>query len=276
MLAAVIQMRSTTDRPANLAQAEDLLRRAAAQGACLAVLPEHFAFLQPEGRPPVEPEPLRGPLVKWLGRLAKELKLWIVGGSFARRAPGQARVFNTSPLLDADGELRSWYSKVHLFDLAFGGQRGLRESAYTQPGRGLAVAQTPLGTMGLSICYDLRFPELFRRLRLKGAQILALPADFSKLTGQAHWEILVRARAVENCCFMLAAAQEGPHTARLQSYGRSMIVDPWGRVLAECPPGPGLALAQVGPKEVQRQRRRLDSTSHARLLPAAWHMRETI
>ncbi len=286
MLAAVIQMRSTSDRAANLAQAEELLRRAAAQGAGLAMLPEHFALMQPEGSPPLDPEPLRGPLVQWLAGLARELGLWIVGGSFARRATrgargargaraDQRRVYNTCPVIDDKGRLRAWYSKVHLFDLAIPGRRALLESAHVAPGRRLVVTQTPLGAMGLSICYDLRFPELYRRLRLKGAQVLAAPSAFTKLTGQAHWELLVRTRAVENCCYLLAAAQEGAHSPKRESFGRAMIVDPWGRILAECPPGPGLALAEVSPRELARQRRRLDSTQHARLLPAAWRQRET-
>lgn len=275
MLAAVIQMRSTMDRAANLAQAEDLLRNSAEKGACLAMLPERFAFMQPESEPPHNPEPLRGPLVQWLSNLARELKLWIVGGSFDHQPKGQKRVYNTCPLINPQGELIAWYSKIHLFDLAIPGSRKITESAHVKPGRRVVVAQTPLGVMGLSICYDLRFPELYRRLRLKGAQVLAIPSAFTKLTGQAHWEILIRARAVENCCFVMAAAQEGAHTPDRESYGRAMIVDPWGSILAECPPGPGLAMAQISAKDIKRHRRRLDSTRHAKLLPAAWRNETT-
>jgi predicted amidohydrolase len=274
MLAAVIQMRSTMDRAANLAQAEELLRKSSEKGAKLAMLPEHFSFMQPEGKPPRGPEPLRGPLVSWLSGLARELKLWIVGGSFAHQPKGQERVYNTCPLINPKGELTAWYSKIHLFDLSIPGSRKLTESAYAKPGRRLVVAQTPLGKMGLSICYDLRFPELYRRLRLKDAEILAAPSAFTKLTGQAHWEILIRARAVENCCFVMAAAQEGAHTRNRESFGRAMIVNPWGEILAECPPGPGLALAEISIKELKRHRRRLDTTTHAKLLPAAWRKEE--
>lgn len=275
MLAAVIQMRSTTDRPANLAQAEELLRKAGKQGAKLAMLPEHFAFMQPEGRPPQDPETLQGPVVKWLSRLARELDMWIVGGSFAHRPRGSENVYNTCPLMDNQGKLVAWYSKIHLFDLNFAGSRALMESAHTKPGRRIVTADTPLGVMGLSICYDLRFAELYRRLRLKGAEILAAPSAFTKLTGQAHWEILLRTRAVENCCFVMAAAQEGAHAPRRESYGRAMIVDPWGKILAECPPGPGLALADVRAQDIKRHRKRLDSFKHARLLPASWRLKET-
>jgi predicted amidohydrolase len=275
MLAAVTQMRSTMDRAANLRQAEELLCKSAEIGARLAMLPEHFAFMQPEGLPPRDPEPLRGPLVKWLSGLARELDLWIVGGSFAHQPKGQKRVYNTCPLINPKGELTAWYSKIHLFDLAIPGSRKLTESAHVKPGRRLVVAQTPLGAMGLSICFDLRFPELYRRLRLRGAEILAAPSAFTKLTGQAHWEILIRARAVENCCFVMAAAQEGAHTPKRESYGRAMIVDPWGVILAECPPGPGLAVAEISSKEVERHRRRLDTTRLAKLFPAAWRKEES-
>ncbi len=275
MLAAVIQMRSTTDRTANLAQAGDLLRQAARKGAGLAMLPEHFSFMQPEGKPPLNSETLQGPLVQWLSAMARELGIWIVGGSFTHQPKGSKQIYNTCPVIDAKGRLTAWYSKIHLFDLAFAGSRALLESAYTKPGRRVVVTDTPLGMMGLSICYDLRFPELYRRLRLQGAQILAAPSAFTKLTGQAHWEILIRSRAVENCCFVLAAAQEGAHTPRRESYGRAMIADPWGRILDECPPGPGLALAQISAQDLTRHRRRLDSTSHAKLLPASWRAKES-
>ncbi len=275
MLTAVIQMRSTTDRAANLAQAEELLRKSAEKGACLAMLPEHFAFMQPEGKPPQNPETLQGPLVQWLSVLAREFKMWIVGGSFAHQPKGQKRVYNTCPLINPQGELTAWYSKIHLFDLSIPNSRTLMESAHVKPGRRLVAAQTPVGVMGLSVCYDLRFPELYRRLRLKGATVFAAPSAFTKLTGQAHWELLIRTRAVENCCFVLAAAQEGAHTPKRESYGRAMIVDPWGRILAECPPGPGLALAHISTKEVKRHRHRLDSTMHAKLLPATWRKEET-
>lgn len=268
-------MRSTMDRAANLVQAEELLREAGQKGAILAMLPEHFAFMQPEGKPPLNPETLQGPLVTWLSSLARQLNLWIVGGSFTHKPKGQEQVYNTCPVIDANGKLIAWYSKIHLFDLNFAGSRALMESAYTKPGRRIVTAETPLGVMGLSICYDLRFPELYRRLRLKGAEILAAPSAFTKLTGRAHWELLVCARAVENCCFVMAAAQEGAHTPKRESHGQAMIVDPWGKILAQCPPGPGLALADIRAKDINRHRRRLDSTRHAKLLPASWRTKET-
>ncbi len=271
MNAAVIQMNSSDVPQANLEQAGDLLFRAASLGAELAVLPEHFAFLQPEGRPFEHPQPLRGPLLEWLAAQARRFKMWILGGSFATRRPGHRRVFNTSPLLDDQGRLRAWYHKIHLFDLTRPEGGDLVESATTRPGRRLVVVDTPLGRLGLSICYDLRFPELYRRLRLMGAQVLAAPSAFTKATGQYHWELLLRARAVENQCFVLAGAQVGRHAPGRESYGRAMIVDPWGEILAQCGGRePEVALARVDPRRVEQVRARLDSTAHARLLPRAW------
>ncbi len=271
MNAAVIQMNSTGDTRANLEQARALLVQAASLGAELAVLPEHFALLQPEGLPFERPGPLRGPLLEWLASQARRLGMWILGGSFATRRPGRARVFNTSPLLDDRGRLVAWYHKIHLFDLTRPDGSDLVESATTRPGRRLVVADTPLGRLGLSICYDLRFPELYRRLRLMGAQVLAAPSAFTKATGQYHWELLLRARAVENQCFVLAAAQAGRHAPGRESYGRAMIVDPWGEIVAQCgDEEPEVALARVEPRRVEQVRSRLDSTAHARLLPRSW------
>jgi predicted amidohydrolase len=270
MIAAVIQMNSGPRRPANLAQAEELLRAARAAGAVLAVLPEHFGCLRPEGTPWEGTEPLAGPTVSWLAGLARELGLWIVGGSFAQASPQPGLAYNTCPVLDPAGRMLAHYQKIHLFDLALPGKRALRESATAWPGRRLALVDTPLGRLGLSICYDLRFPELYRRLRLKGATILAAPSAFTKVTGQAHWEVLLRARAIENQCFMLAAAQWGAHGQGRESFGRAMIVGPWGEILAECPSGPGLACAEVDVRALAKVRRLLDSTVHARLLPSAW------
>ncbi|MCB2189389.1 MAG: carbon-nitrogen hydrolase family protein [Deltaproteobacteria bacterium] len=272
MLAAVIQMNSGSDLARNLAQAEELLRLAAAKGAGLAVLPEHFSLLVPEGQEPANAQPLQGPLLAFLAGLARELDLWLVGGSFPEKVRGGG-LYNTCPVLDPQGRLRAFYRKVHLFRLALPGTEPLDEARFCRPGRRLRVVDTPCGALGLSICYDLRFPELYRCLRLKGAEVLVAPSAFTKVTGQAHWELLLRARAVENAAFMLAAAQWGSHAPGRASYGRAMIVNPWGEILAECPPGTGLALAEVDPGRVAASRERLDSTPQARLLPAAWRGR---
>lgn len=269
MIAAVAQMNSGPDRPANWDQAAGLLAQAAAQGARLAVLPEHFGCLVPEGQPHPHPEPLRGPTLAFLAAQARQHGLWLVGGSFAEKAPG-GRTFNTSPLIDDQGRLKAVYRKVHLFDLALPGQPAWLESRLVAPGRRLTTAATPWGELGMSICFDLRFPELFRRLRLMGAEIIAAPSAFTQKTGQAHWELLLRARAVENQCFVLAGAQWGDHGGGRASFGSAMIVDPWGEVLARRPEGVGLALAEVDPARLRAVRATLDTADLARLLPAAW------
>ncbi|MCF8031782.1 MAG: carbon-nitrogen hydrolase family protein [Desulfarculaceae bacterium] len=273
MLCAVIQMTSTVKRPENLEQAAALLASASSSGAKLAVLPEHFSYLDAMDQMPAVAEPLKGPTVKFLASQAKKHGLWIIGGSFARKSLDPARAYNTCPVLDPSGELRAFYDKVHMFDLALPGQAAWEESRFVKNGRRLVTVDTPAGLVGLSICYDLRFPELYRRLRLKGATILAAPSAFTHATGKVHWEILARARAVENACYVLAAAQVGLHGGRRRSWGQAMIVDPWGEVLAQCGSEPGVALARVEPRGVERARRKLDSTNHARLLPRAWHGR---
>ena len=270
MLCAVIQMNSTADREANLAQAADLLAQAKAQGAKLAVLPEHFSYLAAMEKMPVAAEPLRGPTVAFLAQQARAHDLWIIGGSFSRKTTDPSLAYNTCPVLDPQGRLVAYYDKIHLFDLTLPGQAAWEESRYVKPGRRLVTVETPAGLVGLSICYDLRFPELYRRLRLKGAGIMAAPSAFTHATGKVHWDILVRARAVENSAYVLAAAQEGDHGGRRRSWGQAMIVGPWGEVLAQCGPGPGVALAKVEPRGLERARRKLDSTPHARLLPRAW------
>ena len=270
MQVAVIQTNSTEQRRDNLEQASRLLAQAKAQGAKFAVLPEHFSFLSAMEKMPSVAEPLRGPTVAFLAEQARKLGLWIIGGSFSRKSDDPTRSYNTCPVLNPRGELVAHYDKIHMFDLAMPGQATWEESRYVKPGRRLVTVELPLGTVGLSICYDLRFPELYRRLRLKGASILAAPAAFTHATGKDHWELLVRTRALENACYILAAAQVGGHGGGRRSWGQAMIVGPWGEVLAQCGDGPGVALAEVNPKGVAKSRRKLDSTGHARLLPGAW------
>lgn len=269
MKAAVLQMNSGRDRAANLEQAASLLGQAASQGARLAVLPEHFSCLVPEGQPHPHPEPLRGPTLTFLADQARRLGLWLVGGSLAEAAPG-GKTYNTSPLLDDQGRLRAVYRKIHLFDLALPDQPAWLESRLVVPGRRLVLAETPLGRLGMSVCFDLRFPELYRRLRLKGAEILAAPSAFTLATGRDHWELLLKARALDNQCHLLAGAQWGEHGQGRASFGAAMIVDPWGQVLARCPEGVGLAVAEISTQRRDEIRQRLDTAKLARLLPAAW------
>ncbi len=270
MRAAVIQMTSTDRRQENLDQAAELLARAKAQGAELAVLPEHFSYLAAMEQMPRAAEPLRGPTLAFLAEQARRLGLWLIGGSFARKSADPARCYNTCPVLSPQGELLTHYDKIHRFDLAIPGQAVWEESRYVKAGRRVVTVPLPVGLTGLSICYDLRFPELYRRLRLQGAEVLAAPAAFTFATGKDHWEVLVRARAIENACYVLAAAQVGEHGGRRRSWGQAMIVGPWGEMLDQCGLGPGVALAEVTPRGAARSRRKLDSTRHARLLPRAW------
>jgi len=245
------------------------LAQAAGQGAGLAVLPEHFGLLLPEGQPPPAPETLSGSTAAFLAAQARRHGMWILGGSLAQQ-DARGRLFNTSLLVDSQGRRRAHYQKIHLFDLGLPGQPALTESRYYSPGRRLVVAETPLGRLGLSICFDLRFPELYRRLRLKGAEVFAAPSAFTAATGRDHWELLVRTRALENQCYLLAAAQWGEHAPGRASHGQAMIVDPWGTVLAQCPPGIGLAFAEIRPQRISRVRGIMDTAKLARLVPASW------
>ena len=266
MLAAVVQMTSVADRTHNLERAGHWIGEAARAGARLCALPENFSFMREEGvRPHPGAEPLDGPSSRFLRDQAKQHGIVIAGGSFPEAVPGEERVYNTSLVIGEDGEVRAVYRKIHLFDIDLPGV-SLRESAAVAPGDALALAQTCAGQLGLSICYDVRFPELYRELVSRGAQILLVPSAFTVPTGRDHWEVLLRARAIENQCYLLAAAQFGAHSARRESYGRSLIVDPWGTVLATAADGEGIALAELSLDRLQEIRRRLPALQHRRPL----------
>jgi predicted amidohydrolase len=263
-LAAAVQMSSGADRAANLARADALVRQAAAQGARLVVLPEVFAWRGPrEGEAEVA-EPIPGPTVIALGVLARELGIWLCAGSILERAPGESRAYNTSCLLDPRGELVARYRKLHLFDVELPGRVAVRESDTRAPGTEVVVAPTPFGTLGLSICYDLRFPELYRELVRAGAEILLLPSAFTFFTGAAHWEVLCRARAIENQCYLIAADQTGTSPHGFADWGDSCIVDPWGRIIARAGDGEGIVIAEIDPQTIVRIRRELPCLSHTR------------
>jgi predicted amidohydrolase len=251
VVAAVVQLNSGENRARNLARAEELVRRAAGHGAALVVLPEKFNRL---GRPEFvarNAEPLDGPTITWARELARELAIDLVAGSILELRPG-ARPANASVHVRPDGEIGAVYRKVHLFDVDVGGA-SYRESDTEAPGDEAVVSKLVDGTkLGLAICYDLRFPELFRELALRGAEVIALPAAFTVPTGRAHWQVLLRARAIENQVFVLAAGQVGEHPPGLASYGHSLIVDPWGAVLARVAAGEGVAGARLD-RDLQRQ-----------------------
>lgn len=274
MRAAVLQMTSGPEVEANLATARNLMERARAEGATMVALPENFAIMGRRERDKVAvAEPLgEGPIQSFLGHCARELGLWIIGGTIPLRVEGeQERVAAASLVFDERGRCVARYDKIHLFDVAIPNKEDphrnerYRESATVAPGSQPCVVATPLGHLGLAVCYDVRFPELFRLLQQQGAEILSLPSAFTAPTGKAHWELLMRARAVENLCYVLAPAQSGLHPNGRETWGDSLIVDPWGQVVSRvADAGPGVAVAEIDRTVQQELRERFPALSHRR------------
>jgi predicted amidohydrolase len=264
-LAAAIQMAAASDKAANLERAERLVRVASARGANLVALPEMFNWRGKRAEEAAAAETLEGESITRMARLARELQLHLIAGSIAERVPNQPRNYNTSVLLGPNGSRLAVYRKIHLFDIDLPGRVTARESDVKMPGIEVVAAPTPLGTIGLTVCYDLRFPELYRQLVFGGAQIITLPSAFTFPTGEAHWETLIRARAIENQVYLIAPAQFGPNPHGFSDYGNSMIVDPWGRVLARAADYEGVVLAPIDLEYQERVRRELPALSHARL-----------
>jgi predicted amidohydrolase len=234
MRAAAVQLNSTDDRARNLEVAERLVFEAAADRAELVVLPEKWTILAGPDELRAGAEPLDGPALTAAGDWARELGIHLVAGSIAERVEGRDKLFNTSVLFGPDGEIAAVYRKIHLFDVDVGGVT-YRESETEEPGEEIVMADAGAIPVGLSVCYDLRFPELYRILTVMGARVIAVPAAFTMPTGRDHWEVLVRARAIENQVFVVAADQVGEAPPHYNSFGRSMIVDPWGIVLTQAP-----------------------------------------
>jgi predicted amidohydrolase len=265
LLAAVVQMTSTSDVEKNLATAERLVEEAGRRGAAFVSLPENFAFLRSEGEKVVEAQQLDGPWVRRMADLARRLRVTLLLGSLPERVEGDTRVRNSSVLLGPDGRTIAVYRKIHLFDIDLPGMEHLKESRSVVPGEELVVAETPFGALGLSICYDLRFPELYRELVRRGARTIAVPSAFTERTGKAHWEVLLRARAIENLAYVVAPAQVGTHAPGRASHGHALIVDPWGDVIAQVPDGEGVAVAELDVVRQDRLRRELPALQHGRL-----------
>ncbi|MDX6672885.1 MAG: deaminated glutathione amidase [Solirubrobacteraceae bacterium] len=233
MRAAAVQLTATEDTARNLAAADRLVREATAQGAQLVVLPEKWTVLGSDAAMDAAAEPLDGPTLTWARGVAREFRIDLVAGSIVERRAGHERHGNTSVHIDPDGEVRAVYRKIHLFDVEVGG-RVYRESDSDEPGEEIVLTELAGGVpLGMMVCYDVRFPELSRILAVRGARVLAVPAAFTLPTTRAHWEPLVRARAIENQCFVVAANQVGRHPGDYESGGHSLIVDPWGEVLAQ-------------------------------------------
>jgi nitrilase len=269
---AALQMVSGDDVAENLRVAADLIARAAADGAELAVLPENFAFLGRRERDKlaVAETDGDGPIQDFLREIAVREGLWVVAGTLPLRGDDPDRVRAASLVFDDRGRRRARYDKIHLFDVEVSDSEAYRESASLEPGSQPVVVDTPVGRLGLAVCYDLRFPELFRRLTDAGAVGFVLPSAFTAATGAAHWHTLLRARAIENLAFMIGAGQGGEHPGGRATYGHSCVVDGWGAVVAECvEPGVGVAVASIDGEGLAGRRRRFPVLEHRRELPAA-------
>ncbi|HEX9208365.1 MAG TPA: carbon-nitrogen hydrolase family protein [Steroidobacteraceae bacterium] len=269
---AAVQMTSGADVARNLEGAFALLRGAQAHGAIVAALPENFACMGrgEEAKLAVAEAPGDGPIQSFLAATARELGLWIVAGTVPLRVEGEPRVAAACLVYDAGGRVVARYDKIHLFDVDVPGKaESHRESRSVRPGAATVVVDTPVGRLGLAVCYDLRFPELFRALLAAGAEWFCLPSAFTVPTGRAHWEILVRARAIENLCHLVAPAQSGFHENGRETHGDSMIVEPWGRVLARLPRGTGVITAELDLARQRRLRQDFPAVDHRRLALAA-------
>ena len=270
MRVAAVQLNATADAAANMAGADRLTRAAAADGAQLIVLPEKWTAIGSEEELRACAQPLDGPAIEWARACARELGVELVAGSILEQLPGREKLANTSLHIDADGEIRALYRKIHMFDVEVEG-RVYRESALELPGEEIVLSASSDGLeLGLTICYDLRFPELYRILAVRGARVITVPAAFTLATTRDHWETLLRARAIENQLFMIAANQFGPHPAGQHSGGRSMIVDPWGVVLAQARDGECHIVADLDLAGQREIRRRLPSLANRRPQAYAW------
>jgi nitrilase len=264
---AALQMNSVDSVTQNLQTADTMLARAAKEGCRLALLPENFAFMGARNadKIAVAEAPGQGPIQDFLAAVARRYHLWIVAGSVNLRSEADDRVYGSSLVFDERGRLAARYDKMHLFDVSLPGKKeSYRESAVLRPGSETAVVDTPVGRLGLSICYDLRFPELYRSLVDQGATIFTVPAAFTETTGRAHWQPLLRARAIENLCYVIAAGQHGVHADKRKTFGHSMIVNPWGEVMSIQADGNGIVVADVDTDLVVRTRASFPALTHRR------------
>lgn len=262
-LAAAIQMTSKPDLDHNLAEAEDLIEQAVRRGAELVGLPENFSFMGEETEKVKQAEAIATRSEKFLKTMAQRFQITLLGGSFPIPVDSE-QFYNTTLLIDPSGTEVARYQKVHLFDVNLPDGNTYRESLTVKAGTELppVYAFEDFGCIGLSVCYDVRFPELYRHLSRKGAEILFVPAAFTAFTGKDHWQILLQARAIENTCYVIAPAQTGTHYARRQSHGHAAIIDPWGIVLADAGDRPGIAIAEIDPIHLQQVRRQMPSLQH--------------
>ena len=265
---ASIQMASSPNINANLLEAERMIEEAARKGAELIVLPENFAIMGVHETDKLKEQetPGSGPIQDFLFRQAQRHKVWLVGGTIPLRSSVEEKIRAACLLINPQGEQVARYDKMHLFDVeVVGSGEKYTESETIEPGSEVVVADTPFGRLGLSVCYDLRFPELYRAMIDQGVEILAVPSAFTAMTGKAHWDALVRTRAIENLCYVIASAQGGYHLSGRETYGDSMIVDPWGTVMERLPRGTGVITARIDRSYIQSTRQLFPCIDHRRL-----------
>jgi deaminated glutathione amidase len=262
-LAAAVQMTSLPDLTKNLAQAEDWIELAVRQGAELVCLPENFSFLGTEEAKMLQAETIAQSSEKFLKTMAQRHQITLLGGGFPVPT-GNGQVYNTALLVGPSGEELARYEKVHLFDVNLPDGNTYQESKTVLAGTHLPPVHPSkeFGNLGLSVCYDVRFPELYRHLAQMGAEVLIIPAAFTAYTGKDHWQVLLQARAIENTCYVIAPAQTGKHFGIRQSHGHAMIIDPWGIVLANAADKPGVAIAAIAPSRIEQVRRQMPSLQH--------------
>lgn len=268
MRVAAIQMNSGADVSQNLDLAADLLGKAASDGCTLAVLPENFALMPEQGRDKARhaENPGEGPIQAFLADTAADLGLWIIAGSMPLVSPESERVYGACLAVDDDGRTRAIYRKIHLFDVDLPDrEESYRESHSMYPGDEPVTVMTPAGRIGVTICYDLRFPELFRMLVDEGASVFTVPAAFTAVTGKAHWHTLLRTRAIENLAYVIAPGQFGRHPDDRETFGHSLIVDPWGQIIAEQAEGNCVVAADIDPEEPAKLRERFPALANRRL-----------
>jgi len=264
MRVSVCQLNSRDDRDHNLRVARELLGRAAEAGAEFAIVPEYVDYLgRAAGMP--KPEPIDGQFAGFFAEAARDLGIWVHAGSFHETGPDDERTFNTSLVFNPAGEMVAVYRKIHLYDVEIPGRVSYQESRTVAAGTDVVVADVADVPVGLSICYDLRFPELYRRLADGGARVIVVPAAFMMHTGRDHWEVLLRARAIENQCYVIAAGQIGDHEPDRTCFGRSMVIDPWGTVIAQAPDVVGVTTADLDLERVEKIRTEVPSLANRRL-----------
>ncbi len=269
-LAAALQMNSQPDPEANIEQARSLVKGAAERGCRLVCLPENFPWMGNPGKRSERSDRIANSARAFLSEASSEYGVWLSGGTYPepiRDPEAKGKVYARSLLLNPEGETVASYDKMHLFDVDLPGGESYRESDYIEPGAAEpVVADTgETGKLGLSVCYDLRFPELYRALADRNAQVLLVPSAFTRTTGRDHWHALLRARAIENTCYVIAAAQTGEHGGNRETFGHAMILDPWGRILADAGTGVGMAVAEIDFKRLEEVRRSLPSLGHRRI-----------